>query len=112
MPKGKLTEYVEEPVTLLTRTVTNEVTDANPYGEQAEVFVDAQELSANVQPLGADLRDVYGVTGSVEALRVQLPTVLVVPLDRLRYRGRVWLAVHSEVWQGFTVVIVQGVQGG
>lgn len=112
MPRAKLSKYVEEDVTLLQRTVTNEVSDANPYGEQIEVFVDLQVVRANVQPLGADLRGVYQLQGSVEALRVQLPLSVVAPLDRIAYRGRQWIVIHSEIWQSYTLLHVQGVQGG
>ena len=110
MPKAKLRDYAEEDVTLLTRTVSTAVTDANPYGEQVEGYAEGETLTANVQPLGNDLREVYELAGSVEALRVQLPTVLIVPLDRLRARGRDWVVVHSETWQDYTLIIVQGAQ--
>lgn len=112
MPKGKLTEYVEEPVALLTRSTSREVTPANPYGEEVEVFTEGAVISANVQPLGDDLTETYNLKGGVEALRVQLPTALVAPLDRIRYRGRAWLVVKAERWQGFTVLIVRGVTDG
>lgn len=109
MPRAKLSKFVEEDVGLLQRSVTTEVSDANPYGEQVEGFVELQTVRANVQPLGADLRSMYQLQGSVEALRVQLPVAVVVPLDRISYRGRQWLVIHSEIWQSYTLLHVQGV---
>lgn len=106
MPLGTLRPYVEESVTVLTETLG----PPGRLGPGPSTWVAQTPKLANVQPLGAEAAASMGLVDVRERLRVRIsPGVPFKPADRLRARGREWKAIKVELWQSFTLLIVEGV---
>lgn len=67
-----------------------------------------KDLEANVQPLGAEHAEAAGLVADRELLRVQIsPAVDITPGDHLMVRDKERNVVRAEVWQSYSVAIVE-----
>lgn len=79
-------------------------------GSRTETYTPGATHRALVTPLTAEQAVKAGLTTTVNRWRVRLPRgVLTVPNDRLRFRGKDWKALTVSLYQGYTLVVVEGV---
>lgn len=104
MPRGFLTAYADELVTVYQATTSA----PDELGQAEEVLSDPAQLVAHVQPLGSDAAARMGLEGETERLRVRFaPPVLIVVGSRVEARGRQWQVIRVEPWQSFTTCIME-----
>ncbi len=107
MPRGILEAYPDTIVRLLLKVPG--ATDV--LGQTApDSWVAGGDMSANVQPLGAEVAEKMGLVADRELYRVQLPASQTLNVGgRLRMKGRDWKAVRVEPWSSYFLAIVEGV---
>lgn len=108
MTRPRLGRVPPEEVTLLQRVEG----PPGELGESTVTYVAGPAHEALVTPLTAEQAVKAGLTTHVARWRVRLPGGLVLtPGDRLRFRGRDWVAVTVALYRSYTRVIAEGVGG-
>ena len=107
MPRGILQPFPRVSVRLLLKVPGG--TDV--LGQTApDAWVPGGEISASVQPLGAEAAVSMGLTGDRTLYRVQLPPSQTLNVGgRLSMKGRDWKAIRVEPWHSYFLAIVEGV---
>lgn len=106
MTAPRLKKVQREEVTLLTATPG----PPGPLKERTVTYAPGATWRALVTPLTAEQAVKAGLTTAVNRWRVRLPRgVVVVPDNRLRFRGKDWKALSVVAYQSYTLVVVEGV---
>lgn len=107
--RGFLGRYESEQVALW----LTEQAEADPWLGQTPALRRSlsMQVSAHIQPLGAEMAAQYGLNGERERLRLYITPplaghVAVVGLQ-LEARGKTWLVERVEAWQSYTLLICE-----
>lgn len=108
MPRARLTQHVEEPVSILAAQPGS----AGRFGEGKVTYAPAPNTSpilANVQPLGVADAEAYGLPSKTEYHQAFLPLAFVALPERVEYRGHQYKVVKAERWQSYTALVLERV---